>query len=73
MANKYKLILAKIGSNPSVKTRELIYEYINNCEKKEIEFRDEIIYKEVITQFKDFSVKKDSNSDISENQKEEKK
>ena len=34
MANKYKLILAKIGSNPSVKTRELIYEYINNYEKK---------------------------------------
>ena len=34
MANKYKLILAKIGSNPSVKTRELIYEYINNNEKK---------------------------------------
>ena len=41
--------------------------------KKEIEFRDEIIYKEVITQFKDFSVKKDPNSDISENQKGEKK
>ena len=34
--------------------------------EKEIEFRDEIIYKEVITQFKDFSVKKDPNSDISE-------
>lgn len=34
MANKYKLILAKIGSNPSVKTRELIYEYINNYERK---------------------------------------
>lgn len=34
MANKYELILAKIGSNPSVKTRELIYEYINNYERK---------------------------------------
>lgn len=46
---------------------------LTTTKEKEIEFRDEIIYKEVITQFKDFSVKKDPNSDISENQKGEKK
>lgn len=44
---------------------------LTTTKEKEIEFRDEIIYKEVITQFKDFSVKKDLNSDISENQKGE--
>lgn len=44
---------------------------LTTTKEKEIEFRDEIIYKEVITHFKDFSVKKDLNSDISENQKGE--
>lgn len=46
---------------------------LTTTKEKEIEFRDEIIYKEVITHFKDFPVKKDPNSDISENQKGEKK
>lgn len=36
---------------------------LTTTKEKEIEFRDEIIYKEVITQFKDFSVKKYSNPD----------
>ena len=44
---------------------------LTTTKEKEIEFRDEIIYKEVITHFKDFPVKKYSNPDISENQKGE--
>ena len=45
---------------------------LTTTKEKEIEFRDEIIYKEVITHFNDFLIKKYSNPDISENQKGEK-
>ena len=38
---------------------------LTTTKKKEIEFRDEIIYKEVITHFNDFLIKKYSNPDIS--------
>ncbi len=34
MELKYKAILNRIGSNPSVKTRELIYEYVDKYENK---------------------------------------